>query len=254
MLAGLLALATTIGIVATPIAPLRYKIEMKALLEADLAAMGQGKMTGDMTLVAFVSVAMSDSAGGQLAHVVVDSMTVAPNGMMQQQGLDASQGATAKGAFFHLFVIGGKVQGTAKPSMDGNAALTALGQGVTMLFPGQLKDGLKPGDTFADTATTSTTTEQGTNNNSAITLWTVKGAEGDALVLDGVSTGKMSIDGPASAASGTSKGTRVMTSSLKGPIKHTTINNATDLAVVPAGMSDPIPVKNIADIVITQIN
>lgn len=254
MLAGLLALATTIGVVATPIAPQRYKIELKGAVEADLSAMGQGKMAGDLGLVAFVTVTMSDSAAGQLAHVVVDSMTVSPNGILQQQGLDASQGPAAKGAFFHLYVVNGKVQGTAKPSMEGNMALGQLAQSVTVLFPGTLKGGLKVGDTFADTATTNTTNEQGTTNNVAITSWTVKGVDGDALLLDGTSTGKMSTDGPNAASSGTSKGTRVMTSSLKGPVKSTTINNSTDMAIIPSGMSDPIPVKNTALITVTQIN
>lgn len=252
MLAGLLALATTIGVVTTPIAPLRYKIEMKTSQEVDLSAMGQAKMTGDLGIVAFVSVTMSDSGAGQLAHVLVDSMTITPTGMLAAQ-FDASLATAAKGGFFHLYVVGGKVQGTPKPSIDGNVALTSLGQAVAVLFPGASKPGLKIGDSYTDSATTTTTNEQGTTNTTAITAWTVKGSEGDVMLFEGGSTGKMSMDG-ANAMTGTTKGTRTMTSTVKGPVKAATLSNNADIAFVPAGMSDAIPVKLVNTLTITPIN
>ncbi|MEO5798840.1 MAG: hypothetical protein ABIZ70_09980 [Gemmatimonadales bacterium] len=253
MLAGLLALATTFGVVTTPVAPLRYKIEMKTSQEVDLSAMGQAKMTGDLGIVAFVSVMMSDSGAGQLAHVVVDSMTLTPTGTMAQQ-FDPSLGASAKGGFFHLYVVNGKVQGTPKPSMDGNLALTSLAQAVVILFPGNTKAGLKAGDTYSDTATTTTTSDAGTNNTSSVTTWTVKGGAGEAMMFEGVSAGKMSMDGGANAMTGTTKGARSMTSSAKGPVKTATLSNNVDVAVVPQGMSDAIPVKGVSSVTITQIN
>lgn len=252
MLAGLLALAATIGVVTTPIAPLRYKIEMKMSQEVDLSSMGMASQSGDINIVAFVSVAMSDSANGQLAHIVVDSMTLAPTGTLAAQ-FDPSLGAATKGAFFHVFVVGGKVQGTPKGSMEGNTALATIGQAVSALFPGDTRAGLKSGDTYSDSSTTTTTTEQGTNKTTAITAWTVKGAEGDALVFEGSTTGKMSMDG-ANAMTGTTKGARTMTSTAKGPVKSATLTNNADIAVIPAGMSDALPVKVVSTMTITQIN
>lgn len=252
MLAGLLALATTIGVVTTPIAPLRYKIEMKMSQEVDLSAMGMAKQSGDINIVAFLSVAMSDSANGQLAHVVVDSMMLTPTGMLSAQ-FDPSLGAAAKGGFYHVFVVGGKLQGTPKPSIEGNSGLAALGQAVSALFPGGTKAGLKAGDTYSDSNTTTTTTEQGTNNTTAITAWTVKGMEGDALVFEGTTTGKMTVEG-ANAMTGTTKGARTMTSTVKGPVKRATLTNDADIAVVPAGMSDALPVKVVSTMTITPIN
>lgn len=253
MLAGLLALATSIGVVTTPIAPLRYKIEMKTSQEVDLSAMGQAKMSGDVALVAFVSVTMSDSGTGQLAHVLVDSMSLTPGGTMAQ-AFDASMATGAKGGFFHLYVVNGKVQGTPKPSVEGNIALSTLGQAVAILFPGNTKAGLKAGDTYTDTTSASTTSEQGTNNTSTVTSWTVKGAQSSAMAFEGTTLGKMSVDGGPNAVSGTTKGVRAMTSTAKGPVQGATFTNSADLAVVPAGMSDAIPVKVESSVVITLLN
>lgn len=252
MLAGLLALATTFGALTSPVGPLRYKIEMKSSQEVDLSAMGAGKQSGDLSITAFVSMTMSDSGAGQLAHVVVDSMAVTPTGMMAQQ-MDPSLGASAKGGFFHLYVINGKVEGTPKPSDAANLALSTLGQAVTALFPGTTKPGLKAGESFVDTANVSAIDAQGTRSNVTITNWSLKSMQGDAMMLDGVTSGKMTIDGGANAISGTVKGTRSMTSTRKGPVTLANITNNSELAVVPAGMSDAIPVTGISTVTITLL-
>lgn len=249
MLAGLLALTT--AITSGP-APLHYKVELKTSQEADLSAMGGPKQQGDVAVVAFLSVTMSDSAGGQTAHVVVDSMTLTPSGMMAQ-AYDASLAASAKGGFFHVYVVNGKAQGAPKPSTADNAALAVIGQAVSMLFPGT-KAGVKAGDTFADTATTSTDGAQGTQHSTTVTTWTVKAMEGDAYVMEGTTDGKMSVDGGQMAATGTNKGKRTMTSTAKGPVKKATLEGTQDIAVVPAGMSDAIPVKGASSVTITQID
>ena len=253
MLAGLLALATSLGVVTAPVAPLRYKIEISTSQEVDLSAMGQAKMTGDVAAVVFVSVTMSDSGAGQLAHIVVDSMTVTPSGTMAQQ-FDASLAAAAKSAFYHVYVVGGKVQGTPKPSIAENQAMVLFGQAVQMMFPGPTKAGLKVGDSYADTSSTSTTSDAGTNNTSSIVTWTVKGMDGDAMMFEGASTGKMSVEGGQNAITGTNKGTRTMTSTAKGPVKSATLKSDVDVAVVPAGMSDVIPVKGVSTVTITQLH
>lgn len=254
MLAGLLALVTTIGVVTTPVAPLRYKIELKSSQEVDLSGMGMAKQVGDVAMVAFVSITMSDSGAGRLAHVVIDSMTVNPTGAMAQQGFDAALGPSAKSGFYHLYVVNGKVQGTPKPSIEGNVALASLGQVMTALFPGTIKAALKTGDTYTDTATVTNTTEQGTNNSTTITNWTVKGADGAAMIYEGTSTGKMSVDGGQNAMTGTTTGTRSMSSTATGPVKRATLSTNVDIAVVPAGMSDVIPVKGVSSVTITQLD
>lgn len=252
MLAGLLALATAVTAVTTPVGPLRYKIEMKSAQEVDLTAMGAGKQVGDVSAVAFVTVMMSDSAAGQLAHIVVDSMTLAPGGSMAA-AYDPSLATSAKGGFYHVYVVNGKVHDTPKPSIDGNPALTILAQAITMMFPGTTRTGLKNGDSYSDTTTSTSTSEQGTNNSMAVTVWTMKGMEGDAMMLEGVSTGTMTVEGGQAAISGTNKGTRKMTSSAKGPVKSASINTTLDLAAVPNGMSDVIPVTGTSSLTITLL-
>ncbi|MES2123462.1 MAG: hypothetical protein V4503_02120 [Gemmatimonadota bacterium] len=252
MFAGLLALATAVTAITTPVGPLRYKIEMKSSQEVDLSAMGAGKQVGEISAVAFLSVTMSDSAAGQLAHIVVDSMTLEPTGSMAA-AYDPTTAAGAKGGFYHVYVVGGKVQGTPTPSVSGNPALSILAQAVTVMFPGTTRAGLKSGDSYTDTTTSTATTDAGTNNSTAVTVWTMKGMEGDAMMLEGESNGKMTIDGGQTAVSGTNKGTRKMTSTAKGPVKNAVINTTVDLAAVPSGMSDVIPVKGTSSLTVTLL-
>ena len=74
MLSLLLALHLLPGPVPTPDTT-RYLIVTKVSSLVDLSAVGQAVTTITMTTSAYVTVALSDTAGGRLAHVVVDSST-----------------------------------------------------------------------------------------------------------------------------------------------------------------------------------
>ena len=54
-------------------APLRYKIVTRTNTDIDLTAAGQGSQTIALVSTTFVTVNLSDTAGGQLANIVVDS-------------------------------------------------------------------------------------------------------------------------------------------------------------------------------------
>ena len=251
MLAGLLVLATIAG-VSSPTAPMRYKIDFKSSQEVDLSAAGAGKQMSELTASAWITVTMSDTAGGQLAHVVVDSLTATPTGMMAQQITDEAI-AAAKGALFHLYIVNGKVQGTPKPSVE-SAALAVVAQSVTLLFPGA-KTGLKVGETWTDTTRNDATTDAGTQTGSTVLLWKVLSMEGDAYVLEGAATGTMTAQqgGGELNISTKSTGTQKVTTTAKGPSKSGNTVMKVDATVVTSQLPDPIPVTGSTTVTVTAI-
>lgn len=253
MLASLLALATMVCGTATSTVLLRYKVEMTVLQERDMSQMGQGKSTGSATLVAYLSVALSDSASGQLAQVNVDSMILSSTGVMAE-GYDPSLAAGAKGSGYHIYVVNGRMKGAATPSIAGNPALAMLGQGLAVLFPGTIRANLKVGDSYPDTTASSSTNEAGTTTTSTITTWGLKGVNGDEMLLEGNSTSKTSTEGGARSVTGTIVGKRTLVTTLKGPVKTATLTNKTDLEIAPAGMPVPYTVKSTISVTITQLN
>jgi hypothetical protein len=60
----------------TPPAPstTKYRIETKLEQIIDLSAMGQGSQTTAFDQHAIISVTLTDTAGGQVMHVVIDSL------------------------------------------------------------------------------------------------------------------------------------------------------------------------------------
>ena len=50
--------------------PQRYRLEVKTLQDLDQTSTGGIKSTNGLTTIALISVAMTDSAGGQLARIL----------------------------------------------------------------------------------------------------------------------------------------------------------------------------------------
>jgi len=178
MLVGLLALASLTGAVTTPSAPQRYRIEVKAQTEVDATASGQGKFSSELSLVGFITVTMSDTTGGQLAHIVVDSVVIPAGIEMPPQMGDP---AAAKGIFFHGYIVDGKVKGGLKPNQP-NQLVAMLAGGVENLFPG-LRTTAKVGDTWSDTVKTDATSEGMTQQSVTMINWTATaGANGTGRI------------------------------------------------------------------------
>lgn len=251
MLAGLMMLAS-ITAVTPQQAPTRYKIDLKTSQEVDLSAMGGPKQVSDLTGSAWVTVTMSDTSGGKLAHVVVDSLVATPTGMMAQQMPDEAI-AGAKGAFFHVYVVNGKVSGTPKPSIE-NAALGMVQQSLSLLFPGH-KMGAKVGDTWSDTTKTDATTEAGTQAGSTVTEWKVLSMAGDGYVMEGESKGSMTATQGGGELNISTKmtGTQKVTTSATGPSTMGETNMKIDATVITSQVPDPIPVTGSTMVTITAL-
>lgn len=253
MLVGLLALASLTGTVTAPSAPQRYRIEVKAQQEVDMSSMGGGKQTSDLGVVGFVTVTMSDTTGGQIAHIVVDSVTIPAGIELPPQLGDAVP--AAKGIFFHGYVIDGKVKDGLKPSAQ-NPLLAMLSGAVENLFPG-LRTTAKVGDTWSDTVKADKETD-GTKQSSATMLnWKVSAGSAGVLTYDATTTGTMMSEGPTPNGKQTMKakinGTRTLTGPAIGPMQKGTIKAMQDLIVSIEGMAESIPVTAMTEVTFTII-
>lgn len=251
MLAGMMMLAS-ITAVTPPQAPVRYKIDLKTSQEVDLSAMGGPKQVSDMTASAWVTVTMSDTAGGKLAHLVIDSLVATPTGMMAQQMTDEAI-AEAKGAFFHLYVVNGKVSGTPKPSIE-SPVLGMVQQSLSLLFPGH-KMGAKVGDTWSDTTKSDTSNEGGSQTGTTVTEWKVLSLAGDGYVMEGESKGSMTATQGGGELNIATKmtGTQKVTTSASGPSSVGENTMKIDATVITSQVPDPIPVTGSTMVMITLL-
>lgn len=254
MLVGLLALATLTGTVTGPTAPQRYRIEVKAQQEVDMSAMGGGKQTTDLGVVGFVTVTMSDTTGGQLAHIVIDSVTIPAGIELPPQLADATGGA--KGIYFHGYIINGKAKDGLKPSTPNNPLVGLLAGAVENLFPG-LRTTAKLGDSWVDTVKTDKTTGETKQNSTTLLNWKVSSGTMASMTFDATTTGTMMSEGPSPNGKQTINakisGTRSLTGPAVGPMQKGTIKAMQDLLVSIEGMADAIPVSATTEVTFTII-
>lgn len=141
------ALAATALVVATADrAPttIRYRIDQSLTQEIDATAAGGAKQSVSFSTSSFVTVTLSDSAGGKVMRIVVDSVLGDSATPIPAAVLDS-----ARGAEFHGFLErSGKPHEVAP--MPGNPAAPQVQGLVSEFFP-WIKTGLKVGDSWTDT-------------------------------------------------------------------------------------------------------
>ena len=252
MLVGLLALATLTGTVTGPTAPQRYRIEVKAQQEIDATAAGQGKMTSDIAVVGFITVTMSDTTGGQVAHIVVDSVTVPSGVELPPQVGDPTQ---AKGVVYHGYIINGKAKDGLKPSQP-VPVLSLLAGGIENLFPG-LRTTAKVGDSWVDTVNTDRSAEGNTQKSTTLMNWKVSAGTMASMTFDATTTGTMMTEGQTpngkQTINGKISGTRSLTGPPIGPMQKGVIKAMQDLILTMEGMADAIPISATTEVTFTII-
>ncbi|MES1259651.1 MAG: hypothetical protein ABUL71_03580, partial [Gemmatimonadota bacterium] len=255
MILTILAFAAMQGPVTLPSPPVRYRIEAKTTADQDLTSIGRGKVTGSLTSIAFVSVTTTDSAEGQVARVVVDSMTLEPVGAMTAQLSAANAKAaadSARGLWVHAYTVKGTIRGTPQPSSP-NPALAAVMQAVGVLFPG-IRTNIKLGDAWADTTKIDSDVQGGHQTGRIVATWKVVGNDDGAFVLDGTSTSTVTTNGQAGQVltrQGTSR--ERLTLAPRGPARNASIETTTDASMVSQPGAAAIPAKNTAVLKVTQL-
>ena len=226
--------------------PMRYKIVTHSVTDLDLSAVGQASQTVTLTSTTFVSVTVTDTVGGLLAHVVVDSSTFDAGALAGQ--LPPEMSADAKGAFFHLYVINGKSKSAIIPTpLSVQAAQAATG--IELVLNGLRM--AKAGDTWVDTTNTDTTSAAGGAKGTRIANWTATSEQGSALQLDATWTGTTSAGfGPTQLEMQVTGASHVTT--VPGQLAEKATSNGSGSATMNAGGMN-IPMKVTTDVVTTKI-
>jgi hypothetical protein len=138
--------AAALALPAMVVAPTttRYRIDQSLTQEIDATAAGGAKQKIAFTTSSFITVKLSDSAGGRVMRVVVDSLRGDSAVPIPAAVLDSARGAEFRGF----------VERTGKPSglepLRTNPAAAQI-QGLLSDFFPWIKAGLKVGDSWADT-------------------------------------------------------------------------------------------------------
>lgn len=148
-------------------APTRYRIDSRLEQIVDLSAMGQGNQTTSFGQLAIISVTLSDTAGGQIMHVVIDSLS-------SDAPIPPETIQKARGVWLHGLIDAwgrGKITAT---SADSNDMVSQLKGTMARFFP-IVKPGAKPGDSWTDTTRVDTKTPAQTMKSVTITRFTHAG-------------------------------------------------------------------------------
>jgi hypothetical protein len=130
----------------------KYRIDTKSQSTIDLSAFGQPAQEQNVGLVTWVTVTLTDTTGGRVLHVVVDSLKYDGTVPIEQASLDSVKGGTLHG----LLDAAGRVKNlSATPS--GSLVLAQV-VGVMHAFFPRMKAGVKAGDTGTDTSEVANTT------------------------------------------------------------------------------------------------
>lgn len=227
-------------------APLRYKIVTRTNTDIDLSAAGQGSQTIALVSTTFVTVNLSDTTGGRIANIIVDSSAFDGGAIAAQ--LPAEMLADPKGATFHLFVVNGKSKSSILPTPMSVQAAQAAG-GIELLLTGLRR--LKAGDTWTDTTTSDTITAGASAKGSRVSTWTARPDHGSALQLDATWTGTTSAGfGQAQMEMKVTGASHV--TAVPGELAQKANTTGTGSATMNmAGMS--LPMKVTTDVTTTQI-
>ena len=234
----------------------KYRIETKSQSTIDLTAFGQAPQEQNVGLVAWVAVTLSDTTGGRVLHVVVDSLKYDGTIPVEAAALDSVKGATLHG----LVEPSGRIKNlTANPT---TSLVLAQIHGVMNGFFPRLKTGLKGGDSWTDTSEVANTTGGANTKIKMQTSYTAGGSEMVAGVratkitssytstvtgtMENPMAGTMEVEG-----TGTGTGSYYVGPDGRylGGTSTTNVDQKLKMAMAPA----PIPVKTVQTLTVTII-
>jgi len=260
MLPFVTALAATAAVAALPPSPAaanaRYKATIASKQVVSLSALGQEDQENAQTANSFFQLALSDSAGHQVAHLVIDSL--APDPQLRAQVPDSIL-ALAKGATYHL-VIDGTGALTLTTIKDGGPLGKAFASSFYEFIP-RVKGDLAAGREWADTTETSREIPNGALKTRTATNYAIGGAE----TVDGTAgtrvnaafassqTGAQETPGGTADLAGTSSGSSSWVLAKDGTILSATRKEEVKLTVTLAMAPAPIPITQTQDATITRL-
>ena len=169
-----------------PAAPVHYKLINKSTVD-----LGMGGMPPiALTMTAFVSITMTDSAAGKVANVVIDSSTFDAGEM--GAAMAGAMGDSPNGVTLRAFVVNGKLLQQVTPSAM-NVQAMQLAPAIQLLLSGTRS--AHAGDTWTDSTVADTSVSAMATKASLLTQWKATAGTAGAMQYDGTVTGTTSVGG-----------------------------------------------------------
>jgi hypothetical protein len=222
----------------------RYKVDHRLHQEADATVLGGGKQTMIVKITTFLSLTLTDSAGGRAIKMVVDSA----RGDSLPPGAPADVIEKVKGATITGFA---EAKGGVKDIKSSAESVAGLGlAGLVNELVIAPKHGAKVGDTWTDTTETSNPVGGGTLSSRTVTNWKVSGTESrggvKALKLDGAFAssiaGAQETPGGAIDIEGTATGTNSVFVAPDGRHLGGTTSSTSNLNATLAAQGATLPI------------
>lgn len=244
MLTRFVLLVAAATVVSAPTTT-RYRIEQKTESKVDLTGFGQGEQIQSQGSVWFISITYTDSAGGRVVHVVVDSLRV-DGGMMPvpQATIDSAKGTT-----FHGFLDGESRLKSLTPSQS-SLLISQFESTLKMLHP-SVKRSATAGTRWIDTVDVSTKSTQADLTSSTVRNFVMGGAEAfegtpaTRLNVETLTSIKGTLETPGGTAgmAGAGPGTGAYYLASDGRLVGGTSTSQVEALVTLASAPAPIPVK-----------
>lgn len=233
----------------------KYRVDGRIAQEADATTLGGGKQLFAMRTSTFVTLTLSDSAGGRAIKMVVDSI----KGDSLPQGVTAEELAKARGSIITGYSDPKGNVTNVKSSAESVAGLGLASLVSQLVLPA--RSGLKVGDTWSDTTETTNPVGGGSLGSRTVTNWKVNGSETrggvNALKLDGAFAsaiaGAQETPGGAVDIEGTATGTNSVFVGPDGRHLGGTTSSKSNLNATLAAQGATIPVVIDASSTITVL-
>jgi hypothetical protein len=234
----------------------RYHIESKNDVTVDLSGLGMPSQQQSVGLSSWVALTLSDSGGGHVVHVVVDSVRYSGTAPIPQASFDSAKGGTV-----HGFVASdGRVKGLASKPAE-NLAMAEIQGVINAMFP-RIKGGARTGDAWVDT-TEITNTVGGSNTKVRYLItYTAGGSEsvGGVAAMKLSAASQMTISGTVEnpmagtmEIEGTGSGTSSFLMGGDGRFLGGTTSSTLDQKMKMAMSPSPIPVKAVRSVTVTLL-
>ena len=233
-----------------PPAATKYRIQQVTEQEVDLTAAGQGKQQRRNSSALFVSITLSDSATGRVAHFVVDSAvgdsTTTPD---VKASLDSLQGQA-----FHAFLDHGKVAAI-KAMRDGQP--TASASALILALTPRVKSNTKVGAAWTDTTDVTNDIPGGNMTVRTVTNFKASGNETrdglKSLKVDAASSSAMTGEQGGNKIEGTGTSTATYFMAPDGRLVAANSSSNSTLAITTPQLPDPIPLTIKGSLTITML-
>lgn len=234
-----------------PVSPettLKYKVSVALQSVVDLSVFGAGEQKTSFGITGFFTMTLRDTTGGRALTAVLDSMAVDSATQAEAElraAADSAKGTTWRG----LVTPKGKIEGLTL--VEGGAGAQQFQSVLAGFFPSGSAATRKKGETWVDTLSYTSTTDDGTTASTVITNYTAAGEStyggGKALMLNtsSVTTSSSSQVGPQGevGVEGTGHGTGTHYVNKDGRYLGGTSTVDTDLQITVTQAPAPFPGK-----------